>query len=205
MAGSGLPRISVEALKSALAGPFDLDVDPGQCAVITGASGSGKSLFLRMVADLDANEGQVRLDGRERVAFPPPEWRRSVCYVAAEAGWWHQDVAAHFEGGQRAPARDWADRLGLAADLIKAQVARLSTGEKQRLALIRALLLNPPVLLLDEPTGALDQASAKLVEAAIRDRMTAGAAVILVTHDEALGERLGDLRYRMSERRLTPA
>ena len=82
---------------------------------------------------------------------------------------------------------------------------RLSTGEKQRLALLRALLLEPPVLLLDEPTGALDQASVSRVEHVVRSRLAEGVAVVMVTHDDALAERLGDQRYRMNARRLTDA
>jgi putative ABC transport system ATP-binding protein len=197
-------RLSLRDVRSALAGPFTLDVGAGQCAVVTGPSGSGKSLFLRMVADLDPNEGEARLDGRERGQWKPADWRRSVAYVAAEAGWWAQSVAEHFTKAQMEPARVLARQLGLAPDPADAEVARLSTGEKQRFALIRALLLESPVLLLDEPTGALDQAAVGLVEQAIRGRLAKGVAVVMVTHDEALGERLGDRRYRMNERRLSP-
>jgi ABC-type iron transport system FetAB ATPase subunit len=180
-------------------------VDAGRCAVITGPSGSGKSLFLRMVADLDPNEGEVRLDGRERAQFRPPDWRRQVCYVAAEAGWWDAQVLAHFPAALRDAARAWAPRLGLGPELLDAEVARLSTGEKQRLALIRALVLEAPVLLLDEPTGALDQVSVGQVEAAIRDRLGHGVAVIMVTHDDALAQRLGDQHHRMNARKLAAA
>jgi len=198
-------RLSLNGLRSALAGPFALEVGAGRCAVITGPSGSGKSLFLRMAADLDPNEGEARLDGRDRGQFKPADWRRSVCYVAAEAGWWGPSVAEHFTKGQMAPARVLAGQLGLAPELADAEVARLSTGEKQRFALIRALLLESPVLLLDEPTGALDQAAVGLVERAIRRRLAEGAAVVMVTHDEALAQRLADRRYHMSERRLSAA
>jgi putative ABC transport system ATP-binding protein len=111
----------------------------------------------------------------------------------------------HLAAAQLQSARRLAEQLGLGAELLDAEVARLSTGEKQRLALIRALLLESPVLLLDEPTGALDQASVALVEAAIRDRLTKGVAVVMVTHDDLLGQRLGDQHYRMSQRRLSAA
>ncbi|MGC1301855.1 MAG: ATP-binding cassette domain-containing protein, partial [Caulobacteraceae bacterium] len=90
----------IQGLHSALAGPFALTVGPGECASITGASGSGKSLFLRMIADLDVNAGSVRLGGRAREAFAPAEWRRHAAYVAAEAGWWEDRVASHYPRGQ---------------------------------------------------------------------------------------------------------
>ena len=198
-------RLSIRDLQSDLAGPFSLELAPGACAAITGPSGSGKSLFLRMVADLDPNAGEVRLDGRERGAFAPPEWRRQASYVAAEAGWWAETVAEHFPSRRKDEAQGLAERLGLASELLDAAVARLSTGEKQRLALLRALLLEPPVLLLDEPTGALDQASVSRVEHVVRSRLAEGVAVVMVTHDDALAERLGDQRYRMNTRRLTDA
>ncbi len=170
-----------------------------------GPSGSGKSLFLRMIADLDVNEGQVALDGRARADFPAPLWRRAVSYVPAEAGWWADDVRAHFPADELGEATALASRLGLAATLIDSPVARLSTGERQRLALVRALVKEPPVLLLDEPTGALDPASVAAVEALLRERLAAGRSVILVTHDLALGGRLGTRRYEMSQGRLRAA
>ena len=196
------PRLQVVNLHSDLAGPFDLDVAAGTCIAIAGPSGAGKSLLLRMIADLDPNQGEVFLDGRERRGFTPPEWRRHVVYSAAEPGWWFDTVAPHFPGPALDTARRMAPRLGLAPDLLEAPVIRLSTGERQRLALIRAMALDSPVLLLDEPTGALDQDSTRLVEALLRERLTTGSAMLLVSHSPEQAVRLGDRHYRMVERRL---
>ena len=195
-------RLSLKDLQSPLAGPFTLDVAPGRCAAVTGESGSGKSLFLRMIADLDVNTGEARLDGQARDDFAPPQWRLKVAYVAADAGWWAEQVAAHFPPAQIPAARALAGRLGLVAELIDGPVARLSTGERQRLALIRALLPEPPVLLLDEPTSALDTESTAKLEAVVREHMAKGAAVVMVTHDLALAARLADARYVMANRKL---
>ncbi len=197
-------RLSVKQLQSDLAGPFDMALPAGGCAVITGASGSGKSLFLRMVADLDPCRGEVRLDGRDRAQVPAPQWRSSVTYVAAEAGWWTERVADHFPADRLDRAQALARRMGLAPDLFTAEVRRLSTGEKQRLALARAFCIDRPVLLLDEPTGALDQPSVALVEAVLRARLAEGGAIVMVTHDEPLGQRLGGQHFRMADRRMTP-
>jgi putative ABC transport system ATP-binding protein len=187
----------VKDLHSAFAGPFELNLGTGACAAITGPSGSGKSLFLRMIADLDPNEGKVWLNGRERASVSAPEWRRQATYVSAESGWWADRVMEHFDVSRRSDIAALAARLGLRADLLDAPVAQLSTGEKQRFSLVRALLPSPPVLLLDEPTGPLDEESVVQVEALLLERMATGTSILLVTHDPNQAERLGDQRYRM--------
>ena len=200
------PRLRLVTLRSALAGPFDLTLAAGTCIAIAGPSGSGKSLLLRMIADLDPNQGEVFLDGQERRGIAAPAWRRRVVYGAAEPGWWHDTVAPHFAPGA---ARDLAltltPRLGLDTALLDSPVVRLSTGERQRLALIRALAPDPPVLLLDEPTGPLDQDSTTLVETVLRERLAAGTAILLVTHSPEQAARLGQQQFRMQQRRLIPA
>jgi ABC-type iron transport system FetAB ATPase subunit len=199
------PRLRTVSLRSRLAGPFDLELAAGECLVITGPSGSGKSLCLRMIADLDPNDGQVFLDGTDRHSFPAPAWRRKVLYSAAEPGWWHERVADHFRGEALAFARAMLPRLGLAAGLLDGQVVRLSTGERQRMALIRTLAVQPPVLLLDEPTGALDQESAARVEDVLQERLAADTTILMVTHSAAQAERLARRYLRMENRRLVPA
>jgi putative ABC transport system ATP-binding protein len=191
------PALLVKGLRSEFAGPFELNLGKGSCAAITGPSGSGKSLFLRMIADLDPNEGEIWLNGRERDSMTAPEWRKQVTYVSAESGWWADVVIEHFLATARNEVAALSARLGVRPDLLDAPVAQLSTGEKQRLSLVRALLPNPPVLLLDEPTGPLDEDSVTRVEALLQERMAAGTSIILVTHNPAQAERLGVQRYRM--------
>jgi putative ABC transport system ATP-binding protein len=187
----------VKDLRSAFAGPFELNLGTGACAAITGPSGSGKSLFLRMIADLDPNEGKVWLNGKERASMAAPQWRKQATYVSAESGWWADRVIEHFDVSRRSEVAALAARLGLRPDLLDAPVAQLSTGEKQRFSLVRALLPSPPVLLLDEPTGPLDEESVVAVEALLLERMATGTSILLVTHDPNQAERLGDQRYRM--------
>jgi putative ABC transport system ATP-binding protein len=195
----------VKKLRSAFAGPFELDLGKGQCAAITGPSGSGKSLFLRMIADLDPNDGEVWLNGRERASMAAPEWRRQAIYVSAESGWWADTVIEHFPAQRRGDIENLSGRLGVRADLLDAPVAQLSTGEKQRLSLVRALLPHPPVLLLDEPTGPLDEESVTRVEALLQERMLSGTSILLVTHDPKQAERMGVQRYRMMAGQLETA
>lgn len=193
-------RLRAQDLRSPLAGPFSFEVPAGGCLTVTGPSGSGKSLLLRMVADLDPHEGEAWLDGIAQSATPAPAWRQKVVLSAAEPGWWMDQVGGHFA----APRPD-AARLGLPADIWDRPVARCSTGERSRLALLRALAGQPPVLLLDEPTGALDTAATAAVEALLRERLAAGLALVLVTHDPAQAARLGTERRRMDDKRLVPA
>lgn len=183
----------VRNLRSTLLRGCDLSVADGEIVTLRGASGAGKSVLLRAIADMDPNEGDVWLDDVSRASLSGPEWRRRVRYVAAESAWWEDDVAPHFRFPDQ--SRPLAVELGMPDDFLSWQVARLSTGEKQRLAFVRALEDNPRALLLDEPTAALDSEAERLVEARISRLQAAGTAIILVTHSDAQAERLAAHRY----------
>lgn len=196
--------LMTKGLRSDFAGPFDLKVAAGSCMAITGPSGSGKSLLLRMIADLDPNAGEVWLDEQPRAAMSGPDWRRQATYVAAESGWWSDDVSEHFLGIPPDAIADAARRLGLREALMTSPVAQLSTGEKQRLALMRALLHRPKLLLLDEPTSALDESSVGFAESLLQTFRAAGGTIIIVTHDSRQTQRLGTRHLRMAAGRLEP-
>jgi phosphate-transporting ATPase len=155
---------------------------------VRGPSGSGKSLLLRAIVDLDPNSGEVGLDGLSRESMSGPAWRRLVGYLPAEPGWWADRVGEHFTDW--VAARPLVERLGLPDEARDWPLTRPSTGERMRLAIVRALAAQPKVLLLDEPTAALDAASVAIVEALIGERVAAGMAVLWVTHDAAQGERV---------------
>lgn len=184
--------LDVQALRGSFAGPFDFDVPSGRCLAITGPSGSGKSLLLRMLADLDPCEGRVSLDAEDRATMSPTTWRRRVALLPARSGWWADRVNEHFASGQSDERGALARDMLLADRLFDQPVDETSTGERQRLALIRALLTRPKVVLLDEPTASLDATATLAVEAVLRRRMQEGVIVVLVTHDAAQADRLGD-------------
>lgn len=164
------------------------DLSEGECVALQGPSGAGKSLLLRAIADLDPNEGTVKLDGTLREAVPAPRWRSQVTYVAAEPGWWGESVREHFTVWDQ--AMPLVERLGLPPDCGTWNIQRLSTGEKQRLGLVRALMLDSRVLLLDEPTSALDATSTATVEAIVAERVSAGTGVLWSTHDGTQARRV---------------
>ncbi len=180
--------LTVQALSRPGLEPVSFGLAAGECIVLRGPSGSGKSLLLRALADLDPNGGEVALDGRSREAMPAPEWRRMVAYLPAEAGWWAETVATHFA--------DWPAAeplvldLGLPRESRDWPILRLSTGERQRLALARALVLKPRVLLLDEPTSGLDSLAREATERLIRGHLAEGGGTIWATHDTEQAKRM---------------
>ncbi|MGR3434510.1 MAG: ABC transporter ATP-binding protein [Shimia sp.] len=155
----------------------------GRVLGVSGPSGSGKTRLLRALADLEPSEGRIDLAGTTPATKTAPEWRRRVRYVPAEPAWWGESLAAH---GVVAPG------LGLPQDRMTAPIAELSTGERQRGALLRAALGAPEVLLLDEPTSALDPVASGLVEDWIAGLTEGGAIVILVSHDAEQLARCAD-------------
>ena len=172
------------------------DLRDGECVALQGPSGVGKTLLLRSIADLDPNEGMVRLDGTLREAVPAPVWRKRVTYVAAQPGWWSDTVQEHFTGWD--DALPLVTRLGLPDNCGPWPIQRLSSGERQRLGLVRALMLRSRVLLLDEPTSALDSGSVAAVESLIADRISDGTSVVWSTHDDAQARRVGSSIFVMS-------
>jgi len=181
--------------------PVSFTLSAGEIIAIQGPSGAGKSLLLRALADLDPNEGQLCLNAIPRASLSGPDWRRRVGYVPAEPGWWADRVGDHFDDFSKIVP--WATRLGLAETAAEWPVSRASTGEKARLALLRALAIKPLVLLLDEPTAALDPQSTLAVETLLAEQLADGMAMIWVTHNESQARRVSKRWLRMEAGMLT--
>jgi len=184
----GAPLLQVRDLRTNIIKPASFSLSRGEAVAVRGPSGAGKTLLLRAMADLDPSEGLVTLDGRDRSTFTGPEWRRLVGYVPAEPGWWAETVGEHFN--EWAVAFPVVRNLGFLEGTRGWPITRLSTGERLRLALVRALIAGPKVLLLDEPTAALDAVSVAAVERLIYTRVQAGLAVLWVTHDAEQAKRV---------------
>lgn len=187
--------LSIQGLNQPGIQPFSLDLNVGECVALTGPSGSGKTLLLRAISDLDPNQGSVFLNRVNRDNFTAPEWRRAVGYLASETGWWTDDVGGHFPDHECAGAL--LPKLGIIPDALNWQVARLSTGERQRLALARLLLVRPCVMLLDEPTTGLDPDSEALVENILCQRLALKTSIIIVTHSTDQARRLAVRHFKM--------
>lgn len=179
----GLPTLSFE-------------VAAGECLAVEGPSGSGKTRMLRAIADLDPAGGYVHLDGVERGEMRGPDWRRHVRYASAEPAWWAATGREHFPGSAR--VERLLSALSLNAGHLDRPIAELSTGERQRLGLIRALADEPRVVLLDEPTSALDATTAAMTEELIKFQLLAERIVLLVSHDTAQIERLAHARLQLA-------
>jgi ABC-type iron transport system FetAB ATPase subunit len=189
-----VPTLELRDLRTEHLGPVSLRIGE-RCATLTGPSGSGKTLLLRAIADLDPHAGQALVDGVEQRSLPGHQWRRRVAYLPAESHWWADRVRPHFASAEPSLLAP----LGFDPEVLDWTVARLSSGERQRLALARALQGGPRVLLLDEPTANLDGENGARVEALIADyREERGAAVVWVSHDPAQLERVAQRRLRLA-------
>lgn len=194
-----------------------LAIDQGESVAVMGPSGSGKSTLLNLIAGLDrATSGRIRVAGQElgrlNEAGRARLRRRSVGLVfqffnlldnltALE----NVAVAAELAGARRREAvrraAELLDRLGL-GDREASFPARMSGGERQRVAVARALINDPPLLLADEPTGALDSQSGEHVLDLLRDLNRAGRTLVLVTHDPELAATCADRCIQLTDGRV---
>lgn len=177
---------------------IEFELPGGSCTVLTGPSGIGKTTLLRKVADLDMHDGKVFLGSVSQADIPAPDWRRNVMYLASEAGWWAPRVRDHFAVTGEVLAM--LEKFGIKAEKLDMLPGLLSSGERQRMALVRALSYRPKFLLLDEPTSALDHETVLKVEDILTETKHASCGLLIVSHDAAQVERLADAQISMRAR-----
>jgi ABC-type iron transport system FetAB ATPase subunit len=181
-------------------GPYSFSVEKGQCIGLTGKSGIGKTQLFRAITDLIPSSGEILLEGISCSAFSPTEWRTKVTMVPADSSWWYDRVGDHFPQLNRIPLQESCVLLGLDAEILNWQVNRLSTGERQRMALLRTLQNQPTVLLLDEPSSGLDAYHTGLMENLIDNyRRVNEPAIVWVSHDSEQLRRVADRVLRMEQ------
>jgi ABC-type iron transport system FetAB ATPase subunit len=194
-----MPRLTLAELGTALLDPVNLVIEGGETVMLHGMSGSGKSMLLRAVADLDDHSGEVMFDDTPCSALAAPEWRRRVGYLTAETAWWTRRVGDHFHTQDAG----LVSRLGLPAEVFEWETGRLSTGEKQRLGIARLLDNAPQALLLDEPTANLDPEHTQMAEELLRDYQARHEAPVLwVSHSPEQRRRIGKRSFRIEQRSL---
>ncbi|HEU5351919.1 MAG TPA: ABC transporter ATP-binding protein [Terracidiphilus sp.] len=178
-------------------------IPAGQFVAIVGASGSGKSTLLGLLAGLDTpSEGEIWLDGTpihnldetelaavrgRKIGFVFQSYQLISTLTALENVLLPFELNVDGSGLQR--ARELLDAVGL-GERLEHYPVQLSGGEQQRVALARAFVVNPPIVMADEPTGNLDSSNGKLVLDLLLDRnRKAGATLVLVTHDPEVAGR----------------
>jgi len=202
-----------EALKG-----VSLTVETGEMAFITGHSGAGKSTLLKLMAAIERpSSGSVIVNGQNVGALRP----RAVPFLRRNFGLIFQDQKLLFDrtafdnvmlplaitGFERREAarrvRAALDKVGLLARE-KANPVTLSGGEQQRLAIARAVVHRPAILIADEPTGNLDAVHSAEIGELFRSFNQVGVTVVIATHDEAFAARLKPRLIALKEGRLTP-
>lgn len=187
--------LSIKDLHYLHCGPISLEIKAQECIGISGASGSGKSRLLRAVADLDDHKGEIKLDDINQQEIEAHNWRKKVALLSAETFWWFDTVGEHFID----LSVEKLEALGLSRKVKNWEVARLSSGEKQRLGLLRLLENEPQVLLLDEPTANLDKDNVILFEAFIEAYTNnKNACVIWISHDTDQLSRVSNKQFEIT-------
>ena len=190
----------------------DLRLDPGTITTLSGPSGGGKTTFLRILGQLaEPDDGQVLLDGADVRTLSPGQARRRIALVPQAPVMFGGTVLDNVRTGPRlvgeelpeAAARALIVRAGLEPQFLTQDARALSGGEKLRVAVARALALRPEVWLLDEPTAALDVERADLLVGLLRELASAGAPLLVVTHDARALEQLGGRHLRLADGHLS--
>ena len=184
---------------------LSLEVEPGETCVLVGPSGSGKTTAMRMVNRMvDVTTGDIRIDGASVLDSDPAQLRRHIGYVIQNVGLFpHRNVAQNIGtvpellGWKRSRiderCRELIELVGLEPELAKRYPSSLSGGQRQRVGVARALAADPPLMLMDEPFGALDPITRDRLQSEferLKERLT--TTIVFVTHDIDEAIRLGD-------------
>ncbi len=193
--GAGAPAVA----------DLSLRVEPGETCVLVGPSGSGKTTAMRMVNRMvDMTSGEILIDGDSVMRSDPAELRRHIGYVIQNVGLFPHRTALQNIGTVpqllgwpreriAARTRELADLVGLDPALADRYPGQLSGGQRQRVGVARALAADPPLMLMDEPFGALDPITRDRLQGEFeRLKERVSTTIVFVTHDIDEAIRLGD-------------
>jgi osmoprotectant transport system ATP-binding protein len=182
-----------------------IDIRRGECVTLIGPSGCGKTTTLKMINRIiEPTSGRISIDGRDAMTVPAHELRRSIGYVIQQIGLFpHRTIAQNI--GTVPALLGWddahiaervselVDTVGLDPEMLSRYPSELSGGQQQRVGVARALAADPPVLLMDEPFGAVDPIVRKRLQDEFRQlQERLGKTVVFVTHDVDEAILLGD-------------
>jgi osmoprotectant transport system ATP-binding protein len=183
----------------------DLEVPEGDLTVLVGPSGCGKTTTLRMVNRMiEATSGRIVVDGRDVAQVDPPELRRRIGYVIQQTGLFpHRTIGENIAtvpqlvGWDKRRTRDRVGELlelvGMPAEVRDRYPHQLSGGQRQRVGVARALAVDPPIMLMDEPFGAVDPiVRSRLQDEFLRLQQEVRKTIVFVTHDIDEAIKMGD-------------
>lgn len=191
---------------SAAVDAVNLDIQPGEFVVLLGPSGCGKTTLLKMINRIyEPTSGTIEINGVNVLSRKPAELRRQIGYVIQQTGLFpHMTIQANIavvpkllnwdKARIKARVNELLDLVGLPPkDYARRYPTQLSGGEQQRVGLARALAVEPPTMLMDEPFGALDAITRRrLQDELVRIHRTISQTVVFVTHDIEEALRLAD-------------
>jgi putative ABC transport system ATP-binding protein len=202
-----LDAVTVAGVERPRLDAVSLELADGGVTVLQGPSGSGKSTLLRLLNRLEAPDaGTVRYRDQDLAARDVLAHRREVGMVFQAPVLFPGTVADNLAVAHpQDPPERLLERAGLAPSFLTREAGTLSGGEAQRACLARALGTRPRVLLMDEPTSALDPDATAVIEALTLELAADGIPVVLVSHDAAQAQRLGDRIVRLADGRVVDA
>jgi len=184
---------------------LDLEVREGEVTVLVGPSGCGKTTSLRMVNRMiEASSGRIVVDGQDVKQVDPPQLRRRIGYVIQQIGLFpHRTIGENIAtvpelvGWQKQRTKARTDELlqlvGLPAEVVDRYPHQLSGGQRQRVGVARALAVDPPIMLMDEPFGAVDPiVRSRLQDEFLRLQQEVQKTIVFVTHDIDEAIKMGD-------------
>ena len=188
----------------------DLQINEGEITCIVGRSGGGKSTFLRLLNNMvSSDKGKILFKGKEIEDYNPINLRREVSMMPQNPVIFSGSIRDNFDitlnyNDEYAMADEKYEKIlrkvGLADHNLDEDADKLSGGEKQRLALARILILDPDILLLDEPSSALDEETERLIiEMVVKCMREKDGTLIMVTHSKAIAEKYGDRIITINE------